>query len=72
MLWGQRWVAALANYNFKVIYHSGKQNTDADTLSRIPWDTEQVNATLERGLVETATCPTQQISCQYDQRCCPK
>ena len=21
---GQRWVASLANYNFKVVYHSGK------------------------------------------------
>ena len=39
---GQRWVTALANYNFKVIYHSGKQNMDADALSRILWDTEQV------------------------------
>ena len=54
---GQRWVAALANYNFKIIYRSGKQNTDADTLSRIPWDTEQVNATLERGLVGDCHMP---------------
>ena len=54
---GQRWVASLANYNFKVIYHSGKQNTDADTLSRILWDTEQVNATLERGLVRDCHMP---------------
>ena len=54
---GQRWVTALANYNFKVIYCSGKQNTDADTLSRIPWDTEQVNATLERGFVRDCHMP---------------
>ena len=46
---GQRWVAALANYNFKVMYKSGKQNIDTDALSRIPWETEQVSATLERG-----------------------
>ena len=44
---GQRWVAAQANYNFKIIYQSGKQNIDADALSRIPWKTEQVSATLE-------------------------
>jgi transposase InsO family protein len=33
---GQRWMAALANYNFKPVYRSGKQNKDADGLSRIP------------------------------------
>ena len=31
---GQRWVASLANYNFKIFYKSGKLNVDA--LSRIP------------------------------------
>ena len=54
---GQRWVTALANYNFKVIYHSSKQNMDADALSRITWDTEQVNATLERGFVRDCHVP---------------
>ena len=39
---GQRWVASLANYDFKVKYRSGKQNIDADSLSRIPWDAEHV------------------------------
>ena len=34
---GQRWVAALANYNFDIYYRSGKTNADADALSRIPW-----------------------------------
>lgn len=34
---GQRWVAKLANYNFSLHYRSGKNNTDADALSRIPW-----------------------------------
>ena len=35
---GQRWIANLANYNFKVHYRSGKSNIDADALSRIPWE----------------------------------
>ena len=35
---GQRWVASLANYNFKIFYRSGKQNIEADALSRIQWD----------------------------------
>ena len=46
---GQRWVASLANYDFKVKYRSGKQNIDADSLSRIPWDAEHVHAVLEGG-----------------------
>ena len=29
----QRWVASLANYNFKIFYQSGKQNVEADALS---------------------------------------
>ena len=35
---GQRWVAALSLYNFQIYYRSGKTNTNADALSRIPWD----------------------------------
>ena len=33
---GQRWLAELANYNCTLTYRSGKQNLDADGLSRIP------------------------------------
>ena len=40
---GQRWIANLANYNFKIFYRSGRSNIDADALSRIPWDVAQVN-----------------------------
>ena len=40
---GQRWIANLANYNFKIHYRSGKSNIDADALSRIPWDVAQVD-----------------------------
>ena len=32
----QRWVASLANYNFKIFYRSGKLNVEADSLSQIP------------------------------------
>lgn len=31
-----RWLAALSAYNFSVQYRSGKQNVDADMLSRLP------------------------------------
>ena len=39
---GQRWVASLANYNFKIFYKSGKLNVEADALSGIPWESTQV------------------------------
>lgn len=32
---GQRWLASLSNYNFKMFYRSGRINIDADTLSRL-------------------------------------
>ena len=40
---GQRWVASLANYNFKIFYKSGKLNVEADALSHIPWENTQVD-----------------------------
>ena len=40
---GQRWVASLANYNFKVFYRSEKLNVEANALSRIPWENTQVD-----------------------------
>ena len=39
---GQRWIANLANYDFKIYYHSGKLNVDADSLSRIHWEMETI------------------------------
>ena len=40
---GQRWVASLANYNFKIFYRSGKLNVEVDALSQIPWENMQVD-----------------------------
>ena len=33
---GQRWVAFLANYNFRIFYKTGKTNVEADALIQIP------------------------------------
>ena len=33
---GQRWVASLTNYDFRIFYKSGKSNVEVDTLSHIP------------------------------------
>ena len=49
---GQRWVASLANYNFKIFYKSGKLNVEADALSRIPWESTQVEC-MEPLIVKT-------------------
>ena len=38
---GHRWIASLANYNFKIHYRSGKSNIDA--LSQIPWEVVQTD-----------------------------
>ena len=35
---GQHWVASLGPYNFSLHYNPGRQNTVADSLSRIPWE----------------------------------
>ena len=40
---GQRWVASLANYNFKIFYKGVKLNVDADALSQIPWENTQLD-----------------------------
>ena len=40
---GQRWIAALANYNFSLHYKSGKTNIEADALSRISNRKEEVH-----------------------------
>ena len=39
---GQRWVASLANYNFKIFYKSGKLNVEVDALLHIPWESTQM------------------------------
>ena len=51
---GQRWIASLANYDFKIFYRSGHLNVDADSLSRIPWDMEQTYDPLDTVLVKSA------------------
>ena len=40
---GQRWVASLANYDFRIFYKTGKTNVEADALSQIPRNTQIVD-----------------------------
>lgn len=39
---GSRWVAELADFNFTIKYHTGKDTIDADSLSRMPVDVEEL------------------------------
>uniref|UniRef100_A0A8C6LDR0 Gypsy retrotransposon integrase-like protein 1 n=1 Tax=Nothobranchius furzeri TaxID=105023 RepID=A0A8C6LDR0_NOTFU len=41
---GSRWVAELADFNFTVKYRPGRENIDADSLSRMPLDVENLMA----------------------------
>ena len=38
---GHRWVAGLADFNFRLRYRPRKMNTDADFLSRLPLDPQE-------------------------------
>ena len=49
---GQRWVARLTNYNFRLHYRSGKLNVEVNVLSRIPWDWEEASHTLDAVVVK--------------------
>ena len=44
----QRWVAALASYDFEIFYRAGKHNLDADALSRIKWPDELNEILIDR------------------------
>ena len=53
---GHRWIAGLANYNFHIHYKSGKNNVEADALSRIDWEKcdEIIQADSIQAMVATA------------------
>lgn len=38
---GHRWVAALAAFDFEILYRPGRKNADADSLSRLPESHQQ-------------------------------
>ena len=51
---GQRWVAELAGYDFSIVYRSGKENIDADCLSRLPQATvTSMSCTIPQTCVDT-------------------
>ena len=50
---GQRWVAFLTNYNFRIFYKTGKTNVEADALSHIPKSKYQIiDATTVKAIID--------------------
>ena len=55
---GHRWVAALSNYTFNILYKPGKANRDADALSRIKWpDTVELTSPSVHAVCERVQAP---------------
>ena len=67
---GHRWVAQLANFEFTIHYRSGKQNVDADALSRINWPSELVEGTLSSESVQAVLQGVQLVHPAVETVCC--
>ena len=65
---GHRWVSALANYNFNLVYRSGKSNIDADALSRIKWP-EAASHCVSQQTVAAALTGVQCMSARVEAVC---
>ena len=67
---GVRWVGELADYNFTIHYRPGKNNGDADGLSRMPLEindlmtecTEETNGDIILATVQSMQCSDQSIN----------
>ena len=55
---GHRWVAALSNYTFSIIYKHGKGHKDADALSHIKWpEAVELNSQTVHAVCEGVQAP---------------
>lgn len=52
-----RWLAALANYDYKIIYRSGLKNADAGGLSRINHGSKAEREVIKAPLMDTIRLP---------------
>ena len=70
---GHRWLAELANLDFTITYRSGKQNIDADYLSRLPQEESLIDEPTVKAVcnilqdAETITC-TESSNTEYKHR----
>ena len=59
---GHRWVAALSNYTFSIIYKPGKGHQDADALSCIMWpEAMEINSQAVQAVCEGVQAPNAKI-----------
>ena len=67
----KRWVATLALYNFKIYYRLGKLNINADALSRIPWEVEEVaqSCHYEPSVIQVITMKSSQVEVPGAEEC---
>ena len=64
----QRWIAALSNFNFEILYRPGNQNADADGLSRIPPETIKAMSCMNQiPLIESLTVSSQVIDDNFQE-----
>ena len=60
----QRWLAELSNYNCSLTYRSGRQNGDADGLSRIQEESTTTTTTVFPGVMK-AICHSMSVDEDY-------
>ena len=59
---GHRWVAALSNYTFSIIYKPGKGHVDANALSHIRWpEAMEINAQAMHAVCEGVQAPHSKV-----------
>ena len=59
---GHRWVAALSNYTFSIIYKPGKGHKDADALSHFKWpEAVELNSKTVHAVCESVQTPHSKI-----------
>ena len=63
---GHRWLAALAAFDFDLVYRPGHANADADGLSRIPGQTTLSSETIRGICNPIQVSPVETICCEQD------
>ena len=63
---GHRWVSALSNYTFSIIYQPGKGHHDADALSHIKWpEAMKLDSQVAQAVCEGVKAPHGKIETLY-------
>ena len=66
---GHRWLAELSNFDFSIAYRSGKENGDADILSRLPGKMETASEEVVKATCHSAQVLAEEMDCAVDVMC---